>query len=43
MVEPVARIRPVEAGDRKLALFAIGKAEMEPLAVANRKREFHVM
>ncbi|KAH9849808.1 hypothetical protein C2E23DRAFT_905612 [Lenzites betulinus] len=37
MVEPVARMRPVEAADRKLVLFAIGKAEMEPIATANRK------
>ncbi|KAL1951998.1 hypothetical protein VTO73DRAFT_1147 [Trametes versicolor] len=37
MVEPAARIRPVEVADRKLVLFAVGKAEMEPIAVANRK------
>ncbi|KAI0374219.1 hypothetical protein BV20DRAFT_961323 [Pilatotrama ljubarskyi] len=37
MVEPVARIRPVEAADEKLVRFMVGKAEMEPIAIANRK------
>jgi hypothetical protein len=35
MVEPVARIRLVQSSDDKALVFAIGKANMEPLAVAN--------
>ncbi|RDX55914.1 hypothetical protein OH76DRAFT_1370484 [Lentinus brumalis] len=37
MVEPVARIRPVELADQRLVRFLIGKAGMEPIATANRK------
>ncbi|KAI0778135.1 hypothetical protein BD413DRAFT_507004 [Trametes elegans] len=37
MVEPVARIRPVGPADEKLVRFMVGKAEMEPIALANRR------
>ncbi|OBZ79341.1 hypothetical protein A0H81_00752 [Grifola frondosa] len=37
MAEPTARIRTVELSDQKLVRFMIGKATMEPLAVANRR------
>jgi hypothetical protein len=37
MAEPVARIRPFQASDDKVVRFAIGKANMESLAVANRR------
>ena len=37
MAEPVACIRPFRASDDKVARFAIGKANMESLAVANRR------
>jgi len=37
MAEPVARIRPFQASDYKVVRLAIGKANMEPLAVANRR------
>ncbi|KAI0361680.1 hypothetical protein OH77DRAFT_1417949 [Trametes cingulata] len=37
MVEPSARIRPVEVADQKLIRFMVGKAGMEPIAIANRK------
>ncbi|KAI8995581.1 hypothetical protein BD414DRAFT_435611 [Trametes punicea] len=37
MVEPLAKIRPVEVGDQRLVRFMVGKAEMEPIAIANRK------
>jgi hypothetical protein len=37
MVEPIARIRPFVLSDDKLVRFLIGKANMESLAVANRK------
>ncbi|RPD62991.1 hypothetical protein L226DRAFT_556356 [Lentinus tigrinus ALCF2SS1-7] len=37
MVEPGARIRPVELGDQKLVRFLVGKAGMEPIATANSK------
>lgn len=40
MAEPVARIRPFQASDDKVVRFAIGKAHMESLAVANRRGEF---
>ena len=39
MVEPVARIRPVQLADQKLVRFMIGKAGMEPIATANRRSE----
>ncbi|KAI0662775.1 hypothetical protein C8Q70DRAFT_1128887 [Cubamyces menziesii] len=35
MVEPVAKIRPVTLADQKLIRFMVGKAEMEPIAIAN--------
>ncbi|KAI0651801.1 hypothetical protein C8Q79DRAFT_58762 [Trametes meyenii] len=37
MVEPTARIRPVQTADERLVRFMVGKAEMEPIAIANRK------
>ncbi|OSD03483.1 hypothetical protein PYCCODRAFT_1451615 [Trametes coccinea BRFM310] len=37
MIESVATIRPVEASDQKRIRFVVGKAEMEPIAIANRK------
>ncbi|KAI0669948.1 hypothetical protein C8Q78DRAFT_1154555 [Trametes maxima] len=37
MVEPTARIRSVQTADEKLVRFIVGKSEMEPIAVANRK------
>ena len=37
--EPIIR-RYAKATDDKLILFMIGKARMEPLAVANRKGQF---
>ena len=36
MADDSARIRRCEAADEKLVRFAIGKAALEPLAVANR-------
>lgn len=36
MVEPSARIRPFEVSDEKQVKFAIGKGNLESLAVANR-------
>lgn len=41
MAEPVARIRPFQASDDKVVRFAIGKAHMESLAVANRRGYAH--
>jgi len=41
MVEPVARIRPFQPSDDKLVRFCIGKANMEPLAVANFRASIH--
>ncbi|KAF9015198.1 hypothetical protein BDQ17DRAFT_1385982 [Cyathus striatus] len=37
MAQPQARIRPFTPADDKLALFVIGKANLETLAVANNK------
>lgn len=37
MVEPVARIRAFEASDDKQVRFVIGKANLESLAIANRR------
>ena len=39
MVEPVAKIRPVTLADQKLIRFMVGKAEMEPIAIANDRRK----
>jgi hypothetical protein len=39
MAEHVARIRPFQASDDKVVRLAIGKANMESLAVANRRGE----
>ncbi|KAH9946663.1 hypothetical protein B0H21DRAFT_693303 [Amylocystis lapponica] len=41
MVQPIASIRPYELKDLKMMRFIIGKAQMEPLAVANRKFYAH--
>ncbi|CDO75258.1 hypothetical protein BN946_scf184967.g11 [Trametes cinnabarina] len=37
MVQPVAKIRPAEVSDQRRIRFVVGKAEMEPIAIANRK------
>ncbi|KAI9063017.1 hypothetical protein FKP32DRAFT_1592982 [Trametes sanguinea] len=37
MVEPAAKIRPVEVSDQKRIRFVVGKAEMEPIAIANSR------
>lgn len=39
MAEHIARIRPFQASDDKVVRLAIGKANMESLAVANRRGE----
>lgn len=39
MAEAIARIRPYEQGDDKVVRFCVGKANMEPLAVANQLGE----
>jgi len=41
MVEPVAHIRAFEASDDKQVRFVIGKANLESLAVANRRAYVH--
>ncbi|KII93518.1 hypothetical protein PLICRDRAFT_101986 [Plicaturopsis crispa FD-325 SS-3] len=41
MVEPNARIRLYEPADNKQVRFALAKANMEPLAVANRRAYVH--
>jgi hypothetical protein len=42
MENKTPRIRSLAASDKKLALFAVGKANLENLAVANRQCEFQV-
>jgi hypothetical protein len=37
MAQPVARIRPFQSSDDRVVRFAIGKANMESLAVANSR------
>lgn len=37
MVEPIARIRAFKASDERQVKFAIGKSNLESLAVANRR------
>ena len=43
MAEPVACIRPFQASDDKVVRFAIGKANMESLAVANRRGQLYTV
>jgi len=39
---PSAVIRPYEPKDKKLVLFMVGKANLQPLAVANNNGEFQL-
>ncbi|KXN89978.1 hypothetical protein AN958_04983 [Leucoagaricus sp. SymC.cos] len=41
MESKTPRIRPIDSSDRKLALFIVGKANFESLAVANRQAYSH--
>ena len=43
MTDSTTQIRPIQQSDDKFVRFAIGKACMEPLAVANRRGRSHCL